>query len=262
MACIWKPRTHCPPRSPHTDEYKFRIIVPALPRISNHTDFDPLRLHSQVDLRFIGPRQAIPPADLIILPGSKSVRADLAWLRDQGWGKVIRRHLRYDGKVIGICGGFQMLGKLIHDLYGLEGQAGSSEGLGFLELETTLEPEKQLRNVSGRLAIDDAVVTGYEIHAGRTTGPALGKPAVRLDQRPDGAISDDGAILGTYLHGLFESSDACRALLNWAGLCDAQTLDYHTLRETALERLADAVEQHLDTGRLLALLDLESIRAR
>ncbi|MGH8550666.1 MAG: cobyric acid synthase [Methylococcales bacterium] len=248
--------------SSQESENKFRVIVPALPRISNHTDFDPLRLHSQVDLRFIGPRQTIPPADLIILPGSKSVRADLAWLRVQGWEKVIRSHLRYDGKVIGICGGFQMLGKLIHDPHGLEGQAGSSGGLGLLDLETTLEPEKQLRNVAGRLAIDNAAVTGYEIHAGRTIGPALERPAARLGQFPDGALSDDDLILGTYLHGLFESSDACRAILNWAGLCDAQTLDYHRLRETALERLADAVKQHLDTSRLLALLRLESMPAR
>ncbi|MGH6821708.1 MAG: cobyric acid synthase, partial [Methylocella sp.] len=100
-------------------EVRFRIIIPAVPRISNHTDFDPLRLHPQVDLRFIGPGQAIPPADLIILPGSKSVRADLDWLRNQGWDKAIGRHLRFDGKVIGICGGFQMLGTMIHDPYGL-----------------------------------------------------------------------------------------------------------------------------------------------
>jgi adenosylcobyric acid synthase len=249
-------------RFAHADEKLFRIIVPALPRISNHTDFDPLRLHPQVDLRFIGPGQRIPRADLIILPGSKSVRADLAWLRTQDWEPVIQRHLRYGGKVIGICGGLQMLGRLIHDPDGLEGQAGSSEGLGLLDLETTLEPEKQLRNVSGRLAIGDAAVTGYEIHAGRTVGPALRNPAVRLAQGPDGAISDDRLIFGTYLHGLFESSDACRAILDWAGLSDAQMLDYATLRETALDRLADAVEQHLDTVRLLALLDLEPMRAR
>jgi adenosylcobyric acid synthase len=145
-----------------------RVVIPTVPRISNHTDFDPLRLHPQVDLRFIGPGEAIPTADLIILPGSKCVRADLAWLRAQGWEGAIHRHLRYGGKLIGICGGYQMLGKHIHDPYGLEGEAGSSNGLGLLDLETTLESEKQLRNAGGGLAIGDAPVSGYEIHAGVT----------------------------------------------------------------------------------------------
>lgn len=248
-------------RDSSIDEPKFRIIVPALPRISNHTDFDPLRLNPQIDLRFVGPGQQIPPADLIILPGSKSVCADLAWLRRHGWEEVIRRHLRHAGKLIGICGGFQMLGRQIHDPLGLEGEAGSRAGFGLLNLETALEPEKQLRNVSGRLALDDAAVTGYEIHAGRTFGPALKSPAVYLDMRVDGAISEDRLILGTYLHGLFESNSACRAILEWAGLGDAQSLDYAALREAALERLADAVDEHLDTGRLLALLNLEPMRA-
>ena len=237
---------------------RLRVVVPALPRISNHTDLDPLRLHPQVDLRLVGPGEAIPPADLIILPGSKSVRADLAWLRAGGWEAAIRRHLRYGGRLIGICGGFQMLGRRIHDPLGLEGEAGSSEGLGLLDLETTLEHEKQLRNVRGTLAIDEAPVQGYEIHAGASRGPALARPAVRLDRGPEGALGDDGQILGTYLHGLFESPPACRALLAWAGLREASPHDYPALREAAIERLADAVERHLDTARLLGLLDLEA----
>ncbi|NMY04341.1 cobyric acid synthase [Pseudomonas sp. WS 5059] len=231
-----------------------KVVVPVLPRISNHTDFDPLRLHPQVDLQFVGPGQAIPAADLIILPGSKSVRSDLAYLRVNGWDRAIARHLRYGGKVLGICGGLQMLGEQVHDPLGLEGAAGSSAGLGLLAFSTTLEAEKQLRNVRGRLVLEEAPVSGYEIHAGVTRGPALEQAAVRLDDgRSDGACSDDGQILGTYLHGLFETPAACSALLRWAGLQDVQEVDYHGLRERDIERLADLVEQHLDT-RLLRQL--------
>lgn len=231
-----------------------KVVVPVLPRISNHTDFDPLRLHPQVDLQFIGPGQAIPAADLIILPGSKSVRSDIAYLRANGWDSAVARHLRYGGKVLGICGGLQMLGEQVHDPLGLEGPSGSSDGLGLLAFSTTLEEEKQLRNVRGRLLLEDVEVSGYEIHAGVTSGQALASPAVRLDDgRHDGARSADGQILGTYLHGLFETPAACSALLRWAGLADVQEVDYHALRERDIERLADLVEQHLDTDLLRSL---------
>lgn len=228
-----------------------KVVVPVLPRISNHTDFDPLRLHPQVDLQFVGPGQAIPAADLIILPGSKSVRSDLAFLRANGWDTAVARHLRYGGKVLGICGGLQMLGEQVHDPLGLEGVAGSSAGLGLLAFATTLEEEKQLRNVRGRLVLEEAEVSGYEIHAGVTSGEALLSAAVVLDDgRSDGALSADGQILGTYLHGLFEAPAACSALLRWAGLQDVQEVDYHGLRERDIERLADLVEHHLDTDLL------------
>ncbi|WP_286917902.1 MULTISPECIES: cobyric acid synthase [Pseudomonas] len=234
-----------------------KVIVPVLPRISNHTDFDPLRLHPQVDLQFIGAGDDIPPADLIILPGSKSVRADLAHLRAQGWEEAINRHLRYGGKVLGICGGLQMLGTRIDDPLGLEGAAGSSAGLGLLEFTTQLHAEKQLRNVTGQLSLEQAAVSGYEIHAGVTVGAALERPAVQLsDGRRDGAISADGQILGTYLHGLFEAPQSSVALLRWAGLADVQSVDYHALREADIERLADLVERHLDTARLRELCSL------
>ena len=234
-----------------------KVAVPVLPRISNHTDFDPLRLHPQVQLTFVGPGQPLPAADLVILPGSKSVRADLAFLRAQGWDAAIERHLRYGGKLLGICGGLQMLGRTLSDPHGLEGAAGDSAGLGWLELDTVLEPEKQLRNVRGRLALEDAEVGGYEIHAGVTSGPALESPAVRLDDgRCDGALSADGQVMGTYLHGLFESPAACAALLRWAGLGEVQQLDYHALRERDIERLADQVEAHLDTQKLKSLCGL------
>lgn len=228
-----------------------KVVVPVLPRISNHTDFDPLRLHPQVDLQFIGPGQPIPAADLVILPGSKSVRSDLAYLRAHGWDTAVARHLRYGGKVLGICGGLQMLGEQVHDPLGLEGPAGSSDGLGLLAFSTTLEAEKQLRNVRGRLLLEDAEVSGYEIHAGVTCGVALENAAVLLeDGRRDGAHSADGQILGTYLHGVFETPAACGALLRWAGLQDVQAVDYHALRERDIERLADLVENHLDTDLL------------
>jgi len=236
-----------------------KVVVPVLPRISNHTDFDPLRLHPQVDVQFIGPGQPIPAADLIILPGSKSVRADLAYLRANGWDTAVARHLRYGGKVLGICGGLQMLGEHVHDPLGLEGPAGSSAGLGLLAFSTTLEEEKQLRNVRGRLLLENVEVSGYEIHAGVTSGDALSNPAVYLDDgRHDGARSVDGQILGTYLHGLFETPAACSALLRWAGLQDVQDVDYHALRERDIERLADLVEQHLDTDLLRALCGVAS----
>jgi len=237
-----------------------RVVVPVLPRLSNHTDLDPLRLHPGVDLRLIGPGEPIPPADLILLPGSKSVGADLAWLRAQGWPAALTRHLRYGGKLIGLCGGFQMLGRAIHDPLGLEGPPGSTPGLGLLDFETTLAADKRLTNVSGRLTLDAAPVTGYEIHAGVTTGPALDCPAVMLADGRDGAVSPDGQVLGTYLHGLFDAPTACAALLAWAGLDRPQAADYEALREATIERLADMVEAHLDTGALGRLLGLAPSR--
>ncbi|HNM55383.1 MAG TPA: cobyric acid synthase, partial [Thauera aminoaromatica] len=257
-------------------EAALRVIAPVYSRISNHTDLDPLRLHPQVDFRWIGPGQAIPPADLIVLPGSKSVQADLAWLRAQGWETAIRRHLRYGGKLIGICGGFQMLGRELSDPLGLEGAPGTMAGLGLLEVDTVLEQHKQLRNLRGRLANlsredgsecagePGAAVTGYEIHMGVSSGPALARPALWLAHgdeamptRPDGARSADGQILGTYVHGLFDAPAALAALLAWAGL-DAEAMegsgpvDLAARREADLDRLADAIEAHVDLASLFA----------
>lgn len=243
------------PRDAGRDDAPLRIAVPALPRISNHTDFDALRAHPQVDVCLVGPGQAPPPCDLIILPGSKATRADLAWLRAHGWQEAIARHLRYGGRVAGICGGFQMLGRAVHDPLGIEGMPGSSLGLNLLDLETTLEAEKQLHRVRGRLAFDDAAVEGYEIHCGRSTGDVLGQPLCRLDDgRADGAVSADGQVIGSYLHGLFDEPSAQAALLRWAGLRDAEAVDVRALREASLERLADTVETHLDTARLAVWL--------
>ena len=231
-----------------------KVVVPALPRISNHNDFDPLRLHPRVELTFMGPNRPIPPADLIILPGSKSTRSDLAWLRAQGWEEAIMRHLRYGGRVLGICGGFQMLGNAIHDPEGLEGPAGSSRGLGLLAFETRMVAGKQLRNVSGRLLAEEVPITGYEIHNGVSEGAALARPLCELEGRPDGAVSADGRVLGTYLHGLFDRSEACAALLARCGLEGAEAaVDYDAHRQRELDRLADCLEAQLDLDALLAL---------
>jgi adenosylcobyric acid synthase len=231
-----------------------RVIAPAFPRISNHTDFDPLRLHSQIDFRFVGPNEAIPPADLIVLPGSKCVRADLAWMRDRGWETAIQRHLRYGGKVLGLCGGFQMLGRRIHDPHGIEGEPGSSNALGLLDMETTLEPDKQLRQVRGTLVLGGAPVAGYEIHAGVSKGTALTRPLVVLSDRDDGAVSDDRQVAGTYVHGIFESPGACAAMLAWAGLSAPAPFDYVALREAEIDRLAATVERHLDMEKIVGRL--------
>jgi adenosylcobyric acid synthase len=233
------------------DVERLRVAVLVLARISNHTDLDPLRLHPQVEVYWVRPGEGIPPSDLIILPGSKSTRSDLHRLREQNWDAAIHRHLRYGGKLIGICGGFQMLGQWIHDPNGLEGEPGSSTGLGLMKFQTTLEPEKQLWRVEGRLTLDDALVTGYEIHAGISSGPALTQPVISLkDSRLDGAQSDDGQILGTYLHGLFDAAPARDALLRWAGLAVRETPDYRQLREEGINRLADTIAEHLDLRML------------
>lgn len=234
------------------------IIVPALPRLSNHTDFDPLNLHPQVTLKFISAKEKIPATDLIILPGSKSVHGDLDWLRQHGWEKAINRHLRYGGRVLGICGGFQMLGKVIHDPLGIESENISTTGLALLDIETTLDENKQLHNVTGKLLTDGSEVSGYEIHAGITTGHDLARPLVQLGNRTDGAISSDGKVMGTYLHGLFESSQACQYLLAWAGLEDIKHEDYRQRREDDINRLADTVEQHLDMSFINELLKIET----
>ncbi|MGF7000677.1 adenosylcobyric acid synthase [Paraburkholderia sp. GAS32] len=236
-----------------------RVVVPVLPHISNHTDFDALRAHPQVDFHYVRSGTPPPPADLIILPGSKNVPGDLAFLRAQGWDAVLQRHLRYGGRVIGICGGMQMLGREVADPHGVEGSPGTSAGLGWLDYSTVLMREKTLKNVTGHLALPGSPeVAGYEIHMGETQGPALSSPALQLGEtsnaHPDGAISADGQILATYVHGLFDTPAACAALLAWAGLSDAEKIDYPALREASLDRLADTLAEHLDLSKLFAVI--------
>jgi adenosylcobyric acid synthase len=232
-----------------------QVVVPVLPRISNHTDFDPLRLHPQVTLHYVDGTQRPPCADLIILPGSKNVRADLEWLRAHGWAEHLQRHLRFGGKLLGVCGGFQMLGRSIADPQGVEGSVGESTGFGWFDMRTVLQGCKQLLNVEGTLCLEQAPVGGYEIHAGHSDGPALDHPSVFLEHgRRDGAMSADGQIIGTYLHGLFERPSACAALLRWAGLAQPLSVDHSARREQMLDRLADAVECSLDVPRMLGSL--------
>jgi adenosylcobyric acid synthase len=236
-----------------------RVIAPAYPRISNHNDLDPLRFHPEVDFRFVGPREPAPPCDLIVLPGSKAVQADLDWLREMGWEAAIRRHLRYGGKLIGICGGLQMLGARLNDPLGLEGPPGSAPGLGLLDYETTLDTEKTLENVRGTLTLPGApAVAGYRIHMGVTRGPALERPAACLGGQPEGAVSEDGQILATYCHGLFDQPEALDALLAWAGRAPSARFDPNERRERDLDRLADAVERHMDLARLAEWLPVFS----
>jgi adenosylcobyric acid synthase len=231
------------------------VVVPVFPRISNHTDFDALRLHPQVNLCYVGPDQAIPPADLIILPGSKSVPRDLQWLHQQGWVEGIQKHLRYGGRLLGICGGYQMLGHSVNDPLGVEGDAGLFLGLGLLDIDTVLTGHKQLRRVEGVLNLGEqtanSVIQGYEIHCGETSGVGLEHPMVTLSGgRVDGAISPDGQVMGTYLHGLFDHPESCSALLQWAGLSAPEDLDISTIREQQLDRLAATLDQHLDFSGL------------
>jgi adenosylcobyric acid synthase len=216
--------------------------------MSNHTDFDALRAHPDVDLRFVRQGEPIPPADLIILPGSKNTRGDLAWLSAQGWPERISHHLRYGGKVIGICGGFQMLGRRVIDPLGVEGPPGESPALGVLDMETEMTAEKRLEQVHGVCVFDaaGATVSGYEIHMGSSRGSALDQPAFVIGDRPEGACSTDGQILGTYLHGLFDTPAACKALLQWAGLSSQNTIDTAALREASLDRIADASQPLLN----------------
>ncbi|WP_084191023.1 cobyric acid synthase [Methylomarinum vadi] len=231
----------------------FNIIVPVLPRISNHTDFDPLLLHEGLSVGF----HKQPPqggADLVILPGSKSVRDDLDWLRQNGWDVFINRHLRYGGKVLGVCGGYQMLGKKIHDPLGVEGEPGSSDGLGLLDIATTLMQEKQLQRSEGFFHGDGSAVSGYEIHMGTTIGGDTARPVLCLQGRNDGARSGDDLVMGTYLHGLFDLPTASQAILAWAGCRRHNAIDLDALREQGINHITDALEQYFDFSRLEVMI--------
>lgn len=231
-------------------EQPFHIVVPHLPGFSNHTDFDPLQLHSGVKVQFAAKPDQVSAADLIVLPGSKSVHRDLARLKQQGWEAFIQRHLRYGGKVLGICGGFQMLGKTIHDPHGVESDAGSVAGLGLLDMETTLHADKCLRQTCGSFAEQAVAVAGYEIHMGRSEGAALSRPLFKLADGDDGAISADDQVAGSYLHGLFDLPEACNALLAWAGYRKQDAVDFNELREQGIERIADSWAEHCDFAKL------------
>jgi len=249
-------------------QQKLKVVVPIYPRVSNHTDLDPLAAHPQVDLELIGPsisgskvKEAshIPKADLVILPGSKNTRADLAWLKEQGWLPYLQQHLRYGGKILGICGGLQMLGQTINDPLGLEGLPGSSEGFAWLDIETELLPEKTLKNVSGQLNLpnqESCAIQGYEIHAGLTLSSEDSNSAdpsskenhsiiTTNDDHICALLSADEQIMASYWHGLMDTPEALQSILRWAG-AETALVDYQELREKSLEVLAASVEEHFD----------------
>ncbi|MBE7733894.1 cobyric acid synthase [Devosia sp. CC-YST696] len=229
----------------------FHIAVPRLPRIANFDDLDPLRAEPGVTLTLVQPGNAMPRhADLIILPGSKATRADLEFLRANGWDIDIAAHHRAGGFVLGICGGYQMLGRQIADPDGIEGAPGTSPGLGLLDLDTVLAPVKQLRVEAAIHAPSGENLTGYHMHMGVTEGPARAIPFARVGAEPEGAISADGRIMGTYLHGLFAADGFRRAFLGQPASAD---LAYEAGIEAVLDGLARHLEKHLDIDNLLSL---------
>jgi adenosylcobyric acid synthase len=232
---------------------RFRIACPMFSRIANFDDLDPLALEPGVALEMVpAGRPLSGDADLVILAGSKSTRGDLAFLRAQGWDIDLAGHLRRGGHVLGICGGYQMLGKRISDPDGIEGPPGTDEGLGLLEIETVMRPEKRVRSASGHHLASGEPVSGYEIHLGDTTGPDCVRPFLRIEGCSDGAQSADGRVTGTYLHGLL-GSDGFRG--TWLASLGAERsgLAYGPLVDQTLDSLADHLEAHLDIDGLLTI---------
>ncbi len=241
-----------PERTTADKKGRIRIVVLAYPRIANFDDFDPLRLEENVDLVFVRPGEPIPgDASLVILPGSKATIADLAALREVGWDIDLKAHLRRGGHILGICGGYQMLGRHVADPDGIEGPPANVEGLGLLDVETALEGDKVLVEVSGETAQERVPFNGYEMHIGRTTGTA--RPLLTLGNgRPDGAVSPDGRVGGCYIHGLLADDRQRRHWLQRLG-AHGSALAYESDVEATLDLLADHIEKHVDCDRLLAL---------
>jgi adenosylcobyric acid synthase len=230
-----------------------RISVLRLPRIANFDDLDPLRLEPGVTLTFVQPGEAIPgDTRLVIIPGSKSTISDLAALRKEGWDIDLLAHVRRGGLVLGLCGGYQMLGKTISDPQGLEGAPGSVAGLGLLDVETTLLPDKTLTRISGTHVPSGTALDGYEIHLGRTAGPDCARPFALLGGRPDGAISATGQVMGSYLHGCFGSDHFRSTFLKSLGF-QASELRFEETVERTLDGLAAHLETHLDLDLILSL---------
>ena len=231
---------------------RLRVIVPVIARIANFDDLDPLGQEGGVELVFVRPGEPLPgDADLVVLPGSKSTMGDLAFLRGQGWDIDLAAHVRRGGRVLGLCGGYQMLGRTVADPDGVEGPAGTAAGLGLLDVETVMTGDKVTSPAAGRHVASGSAIGGYEIHLGRTAGPDCARPFLTLGERPDGAVSANGRVEGCYVHGLF-SSDAFRAAY-LAGFGAVSTLAYEAQVEAALEALADHLEAHLDLDAILAI---------
>ena len=234
---------------------EFKIACLALSRIANFDDLDPLRLETDVAVEIVHPGQVVPAdSDLVIIPGTKSTRGDLAFLRQQGWDVDVMAHVRRGGRVLGICGGYQILGKMVDDSKGIEGPSGISEGLGLLDATTIMEPRKRVREVSVAVSGQSPVFSAYEIHMGRTAGKDTDRPFAFVHSngglRPEGAVSSSGRVTGTYLHGLF-TNDAFRR--DWLRQLGARSsgISYSEAVDETLNALADHLEGHLDIERLI-----------
>jgi len=231
------------------------IACPILPRIANFDDLDPLKAEAEVELAMIPPGSPIPAgAAMIVLPGSKATIADMLFLREQGWAIDILAHHRRGGAVLGLCGGYQMLGRRIADPLGIEGPPREVEGLGLLDVETELRPEKRLHRVTGTAF--GAPFDGYEMHMGETSGPGTARPFAHIGddagERADGAISADGLVSGTYCHGLFSAPGLRAAMLERIG-AKSNGADHAHAVDAALDELAAELERHADIDGLLAL---------
>lgn len=228
------------------------VVCLRLSRIANFDDLDPLAQEPEVRLTMLAPGQAIPgDADLVILPGSKSTRGDLAFLRAQGWDVDLAAHVRRGGHVLGICGGYQMLGRSVSDPEGIEGPAGTDAGLGLLDVETVMTPQKHLTEIEAVHAPTGAGFRGYEIHIGRTDGPDRARPFATVSGQLEGAITGSGRVAGSYLHGMFRDDPFRRAYL--AGFGVASQSGYDAGVDAALDGLAAHIETHVDVDGLLAL---------
>ncbi|WP_316979865.1 cobyric acid synthase [Shumkonia mesophila] len=232
---------------------KLLVAVPMLSRIANFDDLDPLAAEPDVAVRFVPPGTPLPAdAGLVVLPGSKATLADLRFLKAQGWDIDILAHVRRGGRVLGLCGGFQMLGRSIADPDGIEGPPETAAGLGLIDVETRLEPAKTLRRVAGSAWPGGPALTGYEIHNGVTAGDGLARPFLALDGQPHGATSADGRVAGCYVHGLFETGAFRGHFLAGLGLAGERP-DQAARLEAALDGLAAHLEAHLDLDGLLAV---------
>ncbi len=229
------------------------VAVPLLRRIANFDDLDPLIAEADVEVRFIHPGEALPgDTDLVVLPGSKATIGDLAFFRDQGWDIDLRAHLRRGGMLVGLCGGYQMLGRVVRDPSGIEGPPGEAPGLDLLDVETELAGEKTLSEVAGNDVTTGESVRGYEMHMGRTTGPGLTRPMLRFRGRTDGCVSADRRVFGCYLHGLFAADRFRTAFLRRLHARHTSTLAFDADVEQTLDALAKHLEAHLDLDALLA----------
>ncbi len=231
----------------------FKVVCLGLSRIANFDDLDPLAQEEGVDLTVLRAGQPIPgDTDLVIIPGSKSTRGDLAYLRAQGWDIDLQAHVRRGGYVLGICGGYQMLGQVVRDPMGVEGAAGEDAGLGLLDVTTEMTGDKRLTQVRATHAASGIELDGYEIHIGRTDGADRARPFAILDGQPEGAMSADGRIIGSYLHGMFTDDAFRNVFLKGFGVQSGQ-LNYGQVVEQTLDALADHMEAHLDVDGLLSL---------